>query len=928
MPRQREKYGCFWADDLTDIEIELSAIRKGGRWKLYPKDTREYGLGIEYHFEQACRILWPWIDAHRWHNLCRDAILQNKVSVIMGPGSSNKTNSAAWVYLVDYYSQPDKTCVLVSSTDMRGLELRVWGEIKMLHEQAQDQYPDKSIIPGFLVDSRKAIFTHDVNDEEKVRDQRAGLIGVPCVQGGKWVGLGKYCFVQGTLVDTPSGPKPIESIKVGDEVISAIGPSRVSKTFCRTTDELVRVNFNDGTHIDCTSNHRFLTPSGWIEALDIPRQTDILSPDETVQIMRESHSSRATPILQHHLQKGIVGEDVPGMSEILHTNESINNFLLQVLRLEMPDGETWDDREDYSRKESVHNREEHKRRIDEEHSGEETKEHKIACLEQAKEERIEVAEIYHNDDNSGRNGSFEVIPKCGSQFYGPDWKKLEDRKNGPIISNRFSLPGSETGGRSGWKLSPDSSTENKGQEARRIFDRKRVVSIEVHELHNSEASTDREVHYRVHNLEVEGHPSYSVNNCVVHNCGIKQKRMRLLGDEASFMNASFLSSFANLDKNEDFRATLLGNPVDILDVLGKAAEPLEGWSAHLEPTKTDSWKTRFMGGVCVNLVGTDSPNFDYPEDQPTKYPYLISREKIANTLSFFPKDSAEYLSQCLGTMKIGMLTRRVITRDLCIQFGARDPAVWAGAPRTKIFALDAAYGGDRCVGGHIEFGRDVNQDIVIDIHPPLIIPIIVKTDQQPEDQIAEWVKEYIDTNDIPPENIFHDSTGRGGLGTALARIISDQCNPVEFGGPPTTRPVSLDLFVYDSKERRKRPKLCNEHYDRFVTELWWSVRLCIESRQLKNLPEDVMEEMCMREWDKIKENKIKIETKKEMKARVGRSPDLGDWAGVALEGARRRGFQIKKLGNTDEASQTDWSWLTELKDKANRVRQAHELHRV
>lgn len=603
MARQREKYGCYWADDLLDIEIELSAIRKGGRWKLYPKDTREYGNGLSYHFDRARAILWPWIDTHRWHTLCRDAILNNKISVIMGPGSSNKTNSAAWIYLLDWYAQPDKTCVLVSSTDMRGLELRVWGEIKMLHEQAQEQFPDKDIIPGYLIDSRKAICYDDVTDDNTVRDQRKSIIGIPTVVGGRWIGIQK-----------------------------------------------------------------------WV--------------------------------------------------------------------------------------------------------------------------------------------------------------------------------------------------------------------------------------------------------------GIKQKRVRLLADEGQFMSLGFLNAFANLDKNEDFKSTILGNPCDILDPLGKAAEPLDGWSNHLEPSKTDTWKTRFMGGICVNLVGTDSPNFDFPEDQPTRYPYLISREKIQNTLSFFPKDSAEYLSQCVGVMKLGMLTRRVITRDLCVQFGARDPAVWAGAPRTKIFALDAAYGGDRCVGGHIEFGKDVDGNIVIDIRPPMIIPVIVKLDQQPEDQIAEWVKEYVDTNEIPPENIFHDSTGRGGLGTALARIISDQCNPVEFGGPPTHRPVSLDLFVYDTKEKRKRPKLCNEHYDRFVTELWWTVRLAIESRQLKNLPEDVMEEMCMRQWDKIKENKIKVETKKEMKERVGRSPDQGDWLAIACEGARRRGFQIKKLGNTEEGMQTDWTWLENLRDKANAVRRAHELVRV
>ncbi len=177
--------------------------------------------------------------------------------------------------------------------------------------------------------------------------------------------------------------------------------------------------------------------------------------------------------------------------------------------------------------------------------------------------------------------------------------------------------------------------------------------------------------------------------------GIKQKRMRLIADEAAMMGAGFLSAFANLDGNEDFRAIILGNPNDPMDPLGRAAEPRDGWTRHLEPTKTEVWDTKFMGGRCVNLIGTDSPNFDFPANEPTRYKYLISREKIANTLSFFAKDTAEYYTQCVGSMKVGVLSRRVITRDLCKQFNAMEPVIWSGKPLTKIGGLDAAYGGLR-----------------------------------------------------------------------------------------------------------------------------------------------------------------------------------------------------------------------------------------
>lgn len=588
-----ERYNAKWPANATDLQIEMACIRAGGKWV---KDGSDCGNGLAFHYEQMRRLIWPELDCHRWHELCRDEILRNKVTVLMGPGSCGKTHEAAWIYLCEYWCFPHETCVLVSSTDIRGLQLRVFGEIKMLFDLGKERFPH---LAGHLIESKLAICTDDV-DEDHARDLRKGVIGIPCVQNGKFVGLGKYS-------------------------------------------------------------------------------------------------------------------------------------------------------------------------------------------------------------------------------------------------------------------------------------------------------------------------------------GIKQKRLRLIADEAQFMGGSFLSAFANLDKNVDFRAVVLGNPNEPLDPLGKAAEPLDGWSTHLEPDKTSVWQTRFMSGRCVNLIGTDSPNFDFPADQPPRFPYLISREKIKNTMSFFPKDSLEYYSQCVGAMKIGVLSRRVITRDLCRQFGAFGEVTWRGTPLVKIAALDAAYGGDRCVGGHVEFGLDVEGKTILNIFPPQIVPIRIATNKIAEDQIADWVKNYCETNNIPPENFFHDATGRGSVGTAIARVWSAQTNPVDFGGAPSDRAVCLDLYVFDHKTRQRRLKLCSEHYSKFVTELWWSVRYAIEAGQVRNLPEDVMEEGCMRNWEKVKGDKIELETKDDMKERTSRSPDLFDWLSIAVEGARRRGFSISKLANhEDDVANMDW--LDEIRRKAQTLATAGNLN--
>ena len=592
MPADRIfKYNAFWPPEATDLEIEMACIQQGGTWW---KDGRECGAGLVHHYNAMREILWPHLDDHRWVQLCLEEVIKSKVTVLMGAGSTGKTHFAAWFSLCDYYCFPDHTCILVSSTDLRGLELRVWGEIKSLHDQAITRFD----LPGHLIESKHAIST-DLIEEGSIRDLRKGIIGIPCIQNGKFVGLGKYL-------------------------------------------------------------------------------------------------------------------------------------------------------------------------------------------------------------------------------------------------------------------------------------------------------------------------------------GIKQRRMRLVADEAQFMGAGFLNAFANLDKNEDFRAQVLGNPNDILDPLGRAAEPKDGWSSHMEPEKTAVWDTRFMNGRCINLVGTDSPNFDAPEGEPAKYPYLISREKIENTKAFFGVDSPEYYSQCIGTMKIGSMVKRVLTRDLCVKFNANSRDVqWDGFP-TKIGGLDAAYGGDRCMLGYIEFGKVVDSGIKLLIHPPVIVPIIGNAD--PEEQIAQYVKDYCRRIGITPENFFHDSTGRGSLGTALARTWSAMCNPVEFGGSPTTRPVSLDHWIWDEKERRKRLKKCNEHYSKFVTELWFSVRYAVEADQVRGLPESVMEEFCMREWAIVKDKKVEVEKKEDMKERVGRSPDEADWCSICVEGARRRGFQISRLVNAEE-EQKRKEWLRDLEKNATTHRSGQLVYR-
>lgn len=410
--------------------------------------------------------------------------------------------------------------------------------------------------------------------------------------------------------------------------------------------------------------------------------------------------------------------------------------------------------------------------------------------------------------------------------------------------------------------------------------------------------------------------------------GIKQKRMRLIADEANQMEQEYIKGISNLNTNPDFKCCIIGNFDQPTDCLGRCAEPADGWTGHMEPRKTTVWKTKFpLEGVCINLIGFDSPNFDKanPSD-PDPFPYLIGPKKIDEIRRGYGEQSIEFMSQAWGCMKIATLAHRVLTRELCEAGHAFDDVIWEGSPRVKVASLDSSWGGDRPVFTEGEFGKEVGGKIVLKSLPPEIVPISSGSGMDPDYAIATWIKARCEQSGIPAANFFHDSTGRGTLGTALSRIWSADCNPVEFGGRPTDRPVTSEYWWYDPVTGERRIKLCSEHYLKFVTELWFSVHYCVQAGQWRGMNEDVFEEFAARIWRQVgdrREVEPKSGTKEKpgMKQRTGKSPDLADSAVILLEGARRRGFTISKLENSDVVQRKN-EWLKALaKEHRDFIRQ-------
>lgn len=935
-------------------------IRQGGRWT--GRDGRTvFGNGLLFHFRRLEELLWPtekiW---HRWNEIQLEEYLkpENRVIGIMGPSSSGKTNGTGTDILTDYYCFPECTTVLICSTTKERMQDRIFGEIKKYHRLARARFPK---LPGHSIDGRMRIVTESADESKDGRDFRNGITGVPC-------------FPSGTQVDTPSGRRPIESLKVGDLVLNALGFGRITQTHRRYSNRLVRIRISDGRKIDCTPEHPILTNRGWIKAIDLKTLDMVYSARETVQIMRESNASGISEpkILQRSMPRQIAGEAMQAMREVFSTLESkvvvgwqvIWAILQSLVRRDVgfptqrmcADGNQTlqalrkaDDKISLSsgvllQGVPTENGKDALRMVREGVSFNtgvaiEIKDSFLRSLLQAEGEWEGVGEArLHPANTRGTFGlervssiSLELPPKNWNCSFG--WKTTLAQA-GHCIHRLKALCGNR------WRNSPDAKESCERHSTDKNTGGAWVESVKVLEPRSDLRFNKSEGGYSVHNIAVEGHPSYSVNGLIVHNCliggdfrgisefiGIKNRRVRVAFDELQMLPPAVLLALSNLDKNPDFKVVGMGNPKETTDALGTLCEPiyeLGGWDGNIDQTpETKVWKTHY-GGICIQLVGTDSPNYDGKLGIP-----LISKEDIDRDIARYGKDSLKFTMMNQGMMPRGQGSRRVLTRQMAQKHGAMDPPQWLNSSRTKIAALDAAFGGvggDRCVMTISEFGfeskmldmkeLDVNaltnqapnrqtHKQIFAITETIIVPVKAgMKDDLPEDQIVSFVKEQCVTRGIPPQNFFFDAGMKSGLVSAFARLWSPQTNPIDCGATPSDRPVSAKITMP-----------CRQYYSKFVTELWYSVRLTVEGGQFRGMTEAPLAEFCRREWTTVGNNKIEVESKQDMKEKFGKSPDLADSMAINLEGARRLGFVIEMPVSKEYRKEND-QWKTELKKKA------------
>ena len=345
-------------------------------------------------------------------------------------------------------------------------------------------------------------------------------------------------------------------------------------------------------------------------------------------------------------------------------------------------------------------------------------------------------------------------------------------------------------------------------------------------------------------------------------------RRRLALDEANDISAPIFEACINPMSAPDAKCVLLTNPVEKVSKFGEWCEPLMGWGSVSD---TDlSWPLKkFKDGICLHLDGLQSPNVKAGR---SFFTGLLTKENVEEIRQIHGEDSVQWWALVRGWFPPdGMVSKMFHAAAI----DRATPSLAFDWRPVGCATLDPAFESDQCVLHLGELATPIfgEKRYAINATRSIEIKLSVSPGAEPKDyQIAHQVMELCRQHRVRPEHFIMDKTGGGrGVFAILQKEWSKDVQGIEYGGEATERPVRGD-----------GPMKANEYYQKFVTELWGRASEYCKAGLiggLASLHPRTIEDLSARRYALHQAktgSRIVAETKKEMKKRLGRSPDHGD----------------------------------------------------
>jgi hypothetical protein len=386
---------------------------------------------------------------------------------------------------------------------------------------------------------------------------------------------------------------------------------------------------------------------------------------------------------------------------------------------------------------------------------------------------------------------------------------------------------------------------------------------------------------------------------------LKGGRLRLIADEFSDLGMCVYTALVgNLSGNEDFKAIGMSNPGSKLTPFGKFVTPKAGWNS-LSVGMTE-WETEL--GVCLSFDSYTSPRLTEP-DGDLKYTWMQSQEDIDRMKHHLGEDSVEFWAQVRGMFCPTGMERTVWSELELLNAQSKARAEeWDAPPNKFVAALDPAFvtEGDRSPIMWGECGT-IKQKKVLNILGYKIVQEAagsVLSDDGEENPITvsenviNQFRDHCRFHGIPPKHAGFDGTGGGvSFGQWLHTKWNHAVHAIRFNEKPVDR----------------RPDSQNEFtiYRNRVTQLWVQPKALVREGQIRGIPLEVIEELCLRKWAPNHTATTScVESKRDMKKRIGRSPDLADTFVILVEVAILNGLlDVQEIRKDDRKMHQQWKKL-------------------
>ena len=354
-------------------------------------------------------------------------------------------------------------------------------------------------------------------------------------------------------------------------------------------------------------------------------------------------------------------------------------------------------------------------------------------------------------------------------------------------------------------------------------------------------------------------------------------------------------AYTNLINNYQFWMYGLGNPNLKLDAHGKFCEPKAGWESISDAPM--EWETE--RGKCIRFDAELSSRIREEESftplqlrkgRKTKYFWQPSRKVIDACAKQYGRSSRYFKRMYEAIWSNAKSINAIYSENELLRASSSDEPAWDNASAVvPISGLDCSYtsGGDRSVAVWGICGT-VGGVKHLHVTGDSLIIIDDKKELAPAFQVAsQWRRECIKRG-VRPKAGGYDASGTGVAFKSIMEMEwSTEVRGINFGGAPTDRVHRLD-------------GVSKEDFANRVSELWIQPKEYIRGSrdgegefhsQITGLTPEIIEELVNRQYDDQGEGrKLKVEKKRIMKMRTGKSPDLADSFVILLEVAIMNGW--------------------------------------